>query len=75
MRRWENANRLTLKRLRLFFSTLLLNIDSELLGFLVEMATLQTEGLGGIRNVIIAPLQLGENRLTLEILHPLGQWA
>jgi hypothetical protein len=60
-------------RFSLFFSTLLLNIDSELLGFLVEMAALQAKRLSSIRNVVIASFQLGENCFTLEVLYPLSQ--
>jgi hypothetical protein len=59
-------------RFSLFFSTLFLNIDPELLGFLVEMAALQAETFGSICNVVIASLQLGENRFTLEILYPVS---
>jgi len=69
---WENGKSLNLRRLGLIFSTLLLNIDSELLGFLVEMAALQSERFRSIRDVVIASLQLGKNRLTLEALHSLG---
>jgi hypothetical protein len=58
---------------RLFFSTLFLNIDSELLRFFVKMAALETERFGRVRDVVIAPLQLGENRFALEVLYPLSQ--
>src|SRR5580693_6099865 len=67
------ASRSILGRVRLFFAALLLNIDSELLRFLVKVAPLQTERLSGIRDVVIATLQLGGNHFTLELLHPLGQ--
>jgi hypothetical protein len=50
---------LSLGGVRLFFSTLLLNVDSELLGFLVEVAAFQAERLSCIRDVVIASLELG----------------
>ena len=64
-----------LGRVRLFFPPLLLNIDSELFGFFVEMASFEPERLGGIRDVVIVPFKLTEDGFTLEGLHPIGQRA
>lgn len=52
-----------------------LDVYSQLLGFLVEVASLESKRPGGIRNVVIVPLEFPEDGFTLEALDAVGQWA
>jgi len=52
-----------------------LHVDSELPGFLVEMAALQAERLRGVGDVVIVPFKFGQNGLALEALHSIGEGA
>src|SRR6266511_97616 len=76
-RNWKNSAPGSLKSqpktLDLFFAPLLANINTQLLGLFVEMATLQAECPCGIRHVKACTFQFGENYLALESLHAVGK--
>jgi hypothetical protein len=50
-------------------------VDSQLMGFLVEVAAFEAERLGGIGDVRLIALQLGDDRLAFEGLHAICERA
>ena len=66
------AARRARSRLRLlqtfFFASLLADINSKLLGLLVEMATFQAENFRGVRHMEVRAFEFCENYVAFEIL-------
>jgi len=60
---------------RIFLSALLLDVDPELLSFLVEMAALESERFGRICDVVAVTLELRKNNIPLKLLYAIGQRA
>lgn len=52
----------------------ILQIDAELLALLVEMAPLEAQCAGGLRNVASVALEFGQHRFTLECQNTLRKW-
>src|SRR5579863_1782623 len=57
----------------LIFPALFLNVDPQLFGLLVEMATLQAESPGSLGNLVTRTFQFGKYGLSLKALYPLRQ--
>ena len=50
-------------------------MDAQLLTFLVEMAALETEGAGSVRNIVMMTIELKEDFGALKSEHALGEWT
>src|SRR6185312_5460938 len=50
-------------------------LNSELLAFFVQMASLQPQCFGGVGDVVLLPLELLENNFSLDLIDALGQCA
>jgi hypothetical protein len=47
-------------------------VDAQLLGFLIEVAALEAESLRCIGDMVLVPLQFGQDDLALKTLRPFG---
>ena len=52
-----------------------LQMDTQLLTFLVKMAALETKGAGGVRNVVMMTIELKQDFGALKSEHALGEWT
>jgi hypothetical protein len=50
-------------------------VDSELLAFFIEVASLEAEGPGRVRDIAMVAIQLGEHSGTFKRCHACGEWA
>ena len=53
----------------------ILQVDSQLLALLVEVAPFESERFGGLRNVPVVAFQFAEYLLALEGQYSFGEWA
>jgi hypothetical protein len=50
-------------------------MDTQLLTFLIEMAALETEGAGSVRNIVMMTIELKEDFGALKSKHALSKWT